>query len=677
MVTFTRLSTTTVLAAAALLLLGVLLPGFDLRGPGSALAAAALVGAVNALVWPIAARLALPFTVATLGFGALALNAAVLLLVDQLLPGMRISGFWAALVVVLGETALVTLAGAALSLDDDERFARHVARRARRVDEDERTDVPGLLLLELDGLGHDVLRRALRDGNAPNLARWVADGTHVLHPWETELSSQTLAMQAGLLHGRNDELPAFRWWDKAQGRTIAASAPRDAAMLERELSDGRGLLHDGGASRANLLSGDAPHALLTLSRVLEVRPGPRLGAGYATYFASPYNAARTLLLALADVVRERRAAGWQRRHDVRPRIARGWRYAALRAWATVVQRDLQVEAVAGDLAAGRPVVYTTFLAYDEVAHHSGVERADTLAVLRRLDQEIGRLAAAAARAARPYRVVVLSDHGQTQGATFRQRYGTTLEELVRGLCGAPRVGGDERSGEDEAAGRLEAALAEASAGDGPSARAVRRGTELRRERDQTAPRGPGDDEPPEVVVHASGCLGLVSFPRVAGRASRAWVERRFPGLLDGLRAHPGVGFVLVDGVCLGAAGEHDLRAGVVRGDDPLAPFGPRAAAHVARTDGFSRCPDLLLNSTWWPQSEEVCAFEELVGSHGGLGGPQSRPFLLAPADLAADGVGELVGAEAVHRLLRRWLADLGHAAFAADRSLPEPARTGR
>ena len=108
----------------------------------------------------------------------------------------------------------------------------------------------------------------------------------------------------------------------------------------------------------------------------------------------------------------------------------------MRAWATVIQRDLQVAAVVGDMIAGRPVVYTTFLAYDEVAHHSGIERHDTLAVLRQVDREIARVQTAIPDAPRPYELVVLSDHGQSQGATFADRWGVTLEDLVRAACEA-------------------------------------------------------------------------------------------------------------------------------------------------------------------------------------------------------------------------------------------------
>ena len=90
-------------------------------------------------------------------------------------------------------------------------------------------------------------------------------------------------------------------------------------------------------------------------------------------------------------MRERRAQARQVRDDVQPRIPRSRMYALVRAWATVVQRDLQVSAIVGDMMAGRPVVYSTFLAYDEVAHHSGIERHDTLAVLRQVDRQIARV----------------------------------------------------------------------------------------------------------------------------------------------------------------------------------------------------------------------------------------------------------------------------------------------
>ena len=432
-----------------------------------------------------------------------------------------------------------------------------------------------MVFLEIDGLAHEVLRRALRDGNAPVMARWLREGTHRLERWETDWSSQTGACQAGLLHGDNDDMPAFRWWEKDRGRAIVTNHPRDAQELERRHSDGRGLLHEDGASRANILSGDAAHSMLTMSTVL-VRGRGALGRDYAAYFARPYAVAHTAVLALADYVRERRAAARQVREDVQPRIPRPRMYALVRAWATVVQRDLQVSAIVGDMMAGRPVVYSTFLAYDEVAHHSGIERHDTLAVLRQVDRQLARVAvgrpgrAAALRARRP-RPTTASRRARRSS----DRYGVTLEDLVREACGAGHLEAHS-GGEDEALAYLGAGLTEVADDPTMTGRAVASATRGRRaggavtlESGARAEIEQGD-ELPEIVVMASGCLGLVSFPREPGRVTLERLAERYPDLIPALLEHPGIGFVLVrsaerGAVVLGARGTPPPRRGAHRG----------------------------------------------------------------------------------------------------------------
>jgi uncharacterized membrane protein YvlD (DUF360 family) len=668
------------LDALTLLLLSEVLVGFVLDGAANALAAAALIGLLNALVWPVLARLALPLTVLTLGGAALVLNGALVTFAIDVLPGARIDGVWEGIVVMIAMTAITALVYALLAIDEDESWYRQVVRgQLRRRKQMVRSEVPGIVFLEIDGLAHDVLRRALSDGSAPNLASWLRSGSHQLHQWETDWSSQTGACQAGLLHGNNDDMPAFRWWEKDRDTAIVTNHPRDAEELERRHSDGRGLLHADGASRANILSGDAPHSMLTMSTALHRRRP--IGRDYAAYFARPSAVARTLVLVLAEVLRERRAARAQVRDDVRPRMARSRSYALVRAWGTIVQRDLQVAAVVGDILAGRAAIYTTFLAYDEVAHHSGIERHDALAVLRDLDRQIARVAAACPDAPRPYRLVVLSDHGQSQGETFRDRYAETLEELVRSAC-EPESTIAVEGGDDDALAYLSAGLTEVAREDTAAGRTVRIATrgsradgavaldaEARRDIEETH-----GQEVPELSVMASGCLGLISFPREPGRVTLERIEQLYPRLMPALRDHPGIGFVLVrsehfGAMAVGKGGTTFLDADRVEGEDPLAPFGPNAADHLRRTDGFAHCADLMINSTFWPQFGEVAAFEELVGSHGGLGGTQSFPFVLHPTELAWPEE-EVVGAERVHRIFRGWLAELGHSSYEREVASP-------
>jgi len=668
------------LDAGILLLLSEVMDGFVLDGAPTALGAAAMIGLLNAFVWPLLARLTLPLTVMTLGLAALVLNGLLVTFAVDLLPKAEIATVLDGTVITIVVAAVTAAIYSLLAIDEDDAWYRNVVRRQARLrGQVTESEVPGVLFLEIDGLAHDVLWRALQDGSAPTLASWVRGGSHELRCWETDWSSQTGACQAGLLHGSNEDMPAFRWWEKERGAAIVTNHPRDAEEIERRHSDGRGLLHADGASRANILSGDAPHSMLTMSTALRRRRP--IGKDYAAYFARPYAVARTFALALADIGRERRAARSQVRDDVRPRMHRGRSYVFARAWGTVVQRDLQVATVIGDVLAGRPVIYTTFLAYDEVAHHSGIERHDALAVLHDLDRQIARIARACEDAPRPYRLVVLSDHGQSQGETFLDRYDQTLEDLVRGACDPDSVIAAE-AGDDDSLSYLSAGLTEVARDDTMAARTVRAATrdrladgavaldaDARREVEETH-----DGELPELSVMASGCLGLISFPREPGRLSLERIEALYPRLIPALRDHPGIGFVLVrserDGaLAIGAGGTRYLADDRVEGEDPLAPFGDNAADHLRRTDGFEHCADLMINSTYWEDFGEVAAFEELVGSHGGMGGTQSFPFVLHPSELEWPAE-EVVGAERVHRVFRTWLAGLGQTAYASETDSP-------
>src|SRR5829696_7564086 len=335
-----------VATALAIGLSAALFSGVSVADPAAALGSAAAISLVNALLWPLAIRLLLPVTVLTLGLGALVLNGAFILLVAAVDPGLQVDSLGAAVATAFVLTVVTTTVTSLLAIDDDEPFFRNVVKRqARRGASAVTSEVPGLLLLEIDGLAHDVILRAMRDGNAPNMARWLREGGYHLTRWETDWSSQTGACQAGLLHGDNDDMPAFRWWEKDRDAAIVTNHPKDAMEIERRHSDGRGLLFSNGASRANIVSGDAVHSLLTMSTALRRdRPG-RIGQDYFAYFANPYNLMRTIALSIAEVVSELWSAAQQRRHDVQPRIERGAVYSLMRAWATVIQRDLQVEAV--------------------------------------------------------------------------------------------------------------------------------------------------------------------------------------------------------------------------------------------------------------------------------------------------------------------------------------------
>ena len=652
-------------------------PGVTLESFGWALVAAAVLGALNALLWPALIRFALPLTAWTLGLGALFLNGLVVWLAAEIIGhGFDVDRVWQGILLAVWLSVVSIVITTVLSVDDDAVVYRSVVKRQMRKVGAIESDVPGVLFLEIDGLGHEVLMRAMRDGNAPNLARWVQDGSHHLVRWETDWSSQTGAAQTGLLLGSNENIPAFRWWDKEQGRAVASSAPKDVLAIEASLSTGKGLLYADGASRSNMYSGDAVHSSLTIATLRQQeRHHERRGQGYLAYFSNPFAMVRTIVLMIGDMVKEWWNAAEQERLDVWPRGHRGFVYSLLRAFMVVVQRDLAMSAVIGDIYAGRPVVYATFSGYDEVAHHSGIERPDALAVLRNLDQTFDRIARATHDAPRPFHIVVLSDHGQSQGPTFFQRYGTTLEEIVAEAARAEVVSSEMG---DEGMMHLNVTMTAAATGGGAVgviAKPFAKSTEedaMTAASEDIATVGADGKELPEVVTLASGNLGLISFPRIPHRVTLEELDERYPHVIPALCAHPGVAFMVVrsskDGPSRSAtwAGTTST-TGASWATIRWRRSARTHAAKAKRTDGFPHVADIMVNSTYWAELEEVAAFEELIGSHGGMGGPQQYPFVLVPDGFALpDHL--LLGPGTVHNWMRRWLADLGHEAYDDERA---------
>jgi uncharacterized membrane protein YvlD (DUF360 family) len=613
------------LSAVALWFAALVLPGVSVGDTVAALEMAALVAILNAVVPPLLAALRLPFMLGT-SFVLLLVADALLLQVasDAISNSYTVDNFgWALLTALVASGVTVVLQVVFGANDDDAYTLRVIQRVAKRQGRSAPTDVPGVLYLEIDGLALPVLRRAMRDGNAPTMSRWVSEGTHRLLEWETDLSSQTGASQAGILLGSNE---------KESGRLMTCSTPEDCAEIERRHA-GHGLLAEGGSSRGNLLSGEAEEVILTVSRI-EAEKGAN--PGYRAFFANGFNVTRALVLFGWEVVVELTAAARARRRDVRPRGHRGGIYPLLRAAMCVVVRDLIVYGVLTDMMRGRPAVYATFSSYDEVAHHSGLERADTLEALRKLDQQFGRIDRARRYAPRPYAIVVLSDHGQTQGATFKQRNGYGLDDLVRRSLDGASVA--EIAGGDEQQAMVGNAMGEAVG--------------------KTAKPAKNDVSGVPAVVLGSGNLGLVYLMEEPRRLTLEELNDRHPRLIPSLRSHPHIGWILVDSsaegpLALGAGGVHHLEDGRVEGDDPLADLAPNAPWHLLRTDRFAHVADLMIGSFYDPDLEEGCAFEELISFHGGLGGPQTQPFILAPADLPVPDRA-VTGAAQVHELLAEW-----------------------
>ena len=643
---------------AAIAITAWIAPGVEATNGWSLVLATVVVALASWALRPALAWFARRFGWAGAALTALFAQAAILAVAFWTLPGLTVNSVWQLVLAswIYGAVAAMLMWLFAVSADDY--LIAHAVRIGRRVPRPTLDDAQGVLFIQLDGVPAPVLEYELRAGNLPNIGRWLRDGSHTWTEWTARVPSTTPVSQAGILHGTNENIPAFRWYDRELGRMLVANRPADAATIESRISDGRGLLADDGVSISNLFSGDAPTTLLTMSAL----DGPSRGLGasgnYAAFLTHPAGLARALTLTLAEMAKEVFQARRQIRQGVEPRVHRGGAYIALRGVTNVMLRDLNVALTVEAMMRGNKAIYVDLVDYDEIAHHAGVTRPESLASLHGLDQVVGTLDsfARSGSAPRNYQIVLVSDHGQSQGATFLQRYGVTLGEFVEQHAhGAALTAGEA---DQEARGRVRALVL--GLGDK---------TLAGRFADRAAPdASPSDDDTLGIAVVGSGNLGAVWFTDSPERLTLGDLEAKHPGLIEALATHPGVGFVVVAAgsgpVAIGKNGVVNLETGDVTGEDPLLPW-PEARADYARVSAFSSAPDIYVNSLYDATLGEVAAFEELVGCHGGLGGWQTRPLLVHPTDWTVDedltgASGLLVGADAVHRQLVRWLEQQGH-----------------
>lgn len=651
----------------SIIIVAMLMRGFYIESLFAATIYSVLLALINSFVRPVLIRISLPVTVLTLGVFSLILNGILILLATSIVSGVEVKSLSSAIVLSICLAGINSLFNAIFAIDDADSFYRNVVKKHQKKEiqnrnnnqTSEESSKPGTIFLEIDGLSKEIFARAIRNGYMPTMAKWLRT-SHKLVSWETDLASSTPPSQAGILHGSNSEMPAFRWFDRKTQKVFTMFSLKNTRSLESGFDEKEGLLQ-GGASINNMFSGNASHNVLTASKLLE-KGTVRNQGGLYYYFLNPYNFSRSILLSIVDIIAEVKDISYQRRFEVEPRLnTRLWKYPFIRAVTAIIMRDMAINTTIGNILTGSPVAYATFISYDEIAHHAGIERSEALKTLTQLDKQFSRIERALEFAPRKYNIIVLSDHGQSQGATFYQRYGQTLEEFVKEQVGKKAQVYVEKDNGEEGISRVNGLLFQvANEEDDAKNRLVQK---IISRNKLVKSRQSGVEDAKEIekdlVVLASGNLGLIYFTHHKNKLPLEKINMLYPKLIPALSHHEGIGFVGVSSakgnIIIGRNGTHNLTTSKVTGEDPLVDFGPYASKKLSRSMEFKNAPDILVMSMFNPQTNEVAAFEELVGSHGGLGGEQNHPFLFFPKSLPLDEGKQIFGAEELHRILKNWV----------------------
>ena len=543
-------------------------------------------------------------------------------------------------------------------------------RRERRPHDGRR----GLVMLQVDALAHADLRRALDAGHCPTLDRLLTRDGFALRRWFCGLPSATPYCQAGIFHGENAVIPAFRFYDKAARRVVTCNAPHGVQYIRDRLTAPGALA--GGSSYVNLLDGDAETVAFTVATRERTSVYERLGGTRMALLIllHPVRIARLAVQAVVEWLREE----WERLvGEIRGRVthAEGI-FPFVRILSNVVVRELQTMAILLDIYLGVPVIYSTFMQYDELAHHFGPTSRMALGDMRRTDARVREIWRMIQRVGgRGYDLVILSDHGMTPSRSYRVEYGETLGRTVQRILDGdpvPTAGQPLRALESHSEtseySDIGAQVLETAASVPSERRALLR-RQLRAVRDWLREHyGLREIISPEkylvgrrhdVVVTYSSCLALVYFAADDRRLTLEDVladdHRRH--LYRSLLSHPGIGLVATlaaDGVHVEGRGGHALlrdgQLDLLAGDDPLESYGTERYARRAVEDLVrqSNAGDLVLFGAF--DGYDIVSFDDQVGAHGSAGGPQTYPFLITPPGLdVADE--RIENARDVHRVV--------------------------
>ena len=674
------LATWTIEAAGLYLMLSFL-PGVTVNNWEVAILAALVIGLLNALVRP-----AILLLVANLGailflIVALLLNGLLVWVAAQIVPGFAVDGVLTAFLVAFGLSAINTVFSMLFSINDDDSFYRNVIRYlARQMVPEGQLDQPGTVIIQIDGLAEPILQRALRERRMPTLAALLEAGSHRLVGWECEVPTMTTSAQAGILHGTHGDVPAFYWYEKKNKRLRSSADPRDLLDVQKQISNGRGLLHDDGVSVSNLFSGDAERTIMTVGTLLDDDGWPKADPyDYFGYLLNPYNLYRGIVGMLGEAVVEVYQAIRQWATDGQPRIRRLGLFTLHRGAANVILRDATTWSVIASMYQGHRIIYCDYQGYDEVGHFAGPETTDAVGTLHSIDRQIRQIALAAREAPRKYQLVLLSDHGQTTSPVFQQVYGKPLDEIVREVINAgPTL--RFSAGKAESTRFVGALLRDLSRTRGLRGRGARRLLSTRRGSAMIEPVQEqirrAADQDADVVMTSSGSLAHIYFAQEPGNLCLEQIQVRYPRLIEALVAHDGVGLVLVrcenrPPIVFSKQGARELDDdGILQGDDPLEPYGEHATSFFRRLSEYEYAGDIVVNGSYDPEKRWVIGFDDLVGAHGGLGGPQTQPFLIYPSGWT-DEPPKLVGSVDVHKFLLR------HTSRDDAAVTPEPANTAR
>lgn len=456
------------------------------------------------------------------------------------------------------------------------------------------TDEPGVIVIQIDGLGHDVLTQAMKRGAAPFLRSLLRKNGYTYGSYFCGVPSITTAIDAELIYGKSDEIPAYSWFHRKLGRFIRGDQAGQAKLLEETvLASVTHPLMENGSAIASAYSGRATMTNISPESQAEksqLRRFVRLRI-LLVPLLNPFRfwhmiivLAGSVMFMLARAIKNKsKALLWD---DFLTLLIR------------LFLCDLAATIAVNDLWRKTPALFINLSLVDKVSHTNGIRHPIVFQSIRLMDLYCKRMYDSALAAKRSYHYIVLSDHGQSPGIPFENITNETLPQCItRGI-------GDR------------------------DPKAI-----LTYGNDQALLKNKKNDV---IFTLPSSSIAHLYFSRwLPVQATHETIEKTFPNLIPTLLAHPGIGWIMIknrdntttllarDGgkAVFGHGKVVSVRETPI--DDPEAKLLLKALARLSQCENNG---DLVLfggkhGNAW-------SSFEPYIGTHGSFTGEMVRPFLL-------------------------------------------------
>ena len=320
---------------------------------------------LNALIRPVILHLLLPLNGLTVGFLSLIVNGLSIFVLSDFSDSFSVSSIWIGILATFVFAILNILLQFLIPIDDDVMFYSVLAQRAK-AKRAEKSTKKGLVMLEIDGLSCSRLQYAMEKGYMPFLKEQLDSGAYTLRPYDCGIPSQTSSCQAGIMYGRNENICAFRWYDKKNHKVYSSSDMKNANEMEKMLfpaGSPSGILNNG-LSVNNIISGNAEESILTISQMLPKSKEEQRKRSHDLYSLSirPYLLTKALILTVLDAGSEVISYLWDCIRKKQPRLNRLHKfYPFVRGGTNILLREISAAMIVDAIASGRESMYTTFI----------------------------------------------------------------------------------------------------------------------------------------------------------------------------------------------------------------------------------------------------------------------------------------------------------------------------